>query len=79
MKIHKGMVNARVVTQVTAHYRHAVYQTQDATGTLPAFGVQHVMPARAVNTIHIPTATESARKCKLVKSGGKLVRRVTYR
>ena len=76
MKVHKGMVNARVVTQVVSHYRHAVYQTRDAAGTMPAFGTEHSAPMRAVTYIHIPTATESARKVKVLKSG---TRRVTYK
>lgn len=79
MKIHKGTVNARVYTQVATHYRHAVRQHAGDTGTTPAIGAQHIAPARAVTYIHIPTATESARKCKLVKSEGRKVRRVTYR
>jgi hypothetical protein len=53
-----------------------VHQSANDSATMPAFGVQHVMPARAVNVIHIPTAAESARKVRVLKNG---TRRVTYR
>jgi hypothetical protein len=78
MKVRSGP-DVRIMTQVVTHYRHAVHQHAHDTGTIPAFGVQHEFTLRATTVIHIPTATESARKVKLVKSGGKLVRRVTYR
>lgn len=68
--------NVRVMTQVVTHYRHAVHQHAHDTNTMPAFGVSRTMDVRAVNVIHIPTATESARKSRVLKSG---TRRVTYR
>ena len=52
-----------------------VHQGANDTGTMPAFGVEHDMPARAVTYIHIPTASENARKVKYVN--GK--KRITYR
>lgn len=76
MKVRSGP-NARIMTQVVNHYRHAQYQRAGATNTVPAFGVSRA--ERIVNVIHIPTVTENARKSKSVMSDGRKVRRVTYR
>lgn len=78
MKVRPG-ANVRIVTGMLAHYRHARYQERGATNTVPAFGASRVMHAGAAGVIHIPTATESARKVKTVKVDGRKVRRVTYR
>jgi hypothetical protein len=78
MKVRQGP-DVRVMTAVVSHYRHACYQNTHDAGTMPAFGVQHEFVLRATTVIHIPTPTENARKCKRVKSNGRVVRRVTYR
>jgi hypothetical protein len=78
MKVRSGP-DVRIMTAVVAHYRHAVHQHAHDGATMPAFGVEHKFALRATTAIHIPTATESARKAKLVKVNGRNVRRVTYR
>ena len=75
MKIHKGCVNARVYTQVSTHYRHAVRQHVGDAGTTPAIG----SPRKdgEPRTLHaMPPSASTGRKVKILKSG---VRRVTYK
>jgi hypothetical protein len=71
MKTRSGP-NARLMTQMVSHYRHAQYQHPNATGTMLAMGAQRDGYARP-NAID---ASSPARKVKVLKSG---VRRITYR
>lgn len=71
MKVRSGP-NARLMTAMVNHYRHAVYQTANAAGTTPAFGVEREGYARP-NAIN---ATAPARKVKVLKNG---TRRITYK
>lgn len=75
MKIHKGCVNARVYTQVSTHYRHAVRQRAGDAGTTLAIGsprkdgeprTLHAMPPHAATGRHV----------RVLKSG---IRRITYK
>ena len=73
MKIHSGP-NARIMAQVVSHYRHAVYQRANATGTMPAFGVSRA--DGEPRSLHVaPPNAAAARKVKVLKSG---VRRITF-
>jgi hypothetical protein len=70
MKIRSGP-NARIMSHVVAHYRHAQYQRVGDAGTMPAFSVSR--DARTVNIINV--AGNGARKSRVMKNN---VRRVTY-
>jgi hypothetical protein len=59
------------MTQVVAHYQHAVRQHVGDTSTMPAFGMSR--DVRTVNVINV--AGNGARKSRVLKSG---VRRITY-
>lgn len=78
MKIHKGNVNARVYTQVSDHYKHSVRQQAGATGTTPAIGSYRA--DGEPRTFHVmPVAAAAGRKVRVLKSEGRVVRRVTYK
>lgn len=73
MKIHKGMVNARVLTQVTKHYQHSVRQSPNATATTPAIGA----PREGYSLSNPITIIQNpGRKVRVLKSG---IRRVSYK
>jgi hypothetical protein len=70
MKVRSGP-NARIMSHVVSHYRHAQYQRVGDAGTMPAFGVSRAV--REVNVINV--AGNGARKSRVLKNN---VRRVTY-
>ena len=74
MKIHKGMVNARVLTQVVKHYQHSVRQSPNATATTPAIGAPRALDVRAGNAVVV--RYNEARTVKRLKSG---IRRISYK
>jgi hypothetical protein len=72
MRLNRGRV---IHAQIVAHHKPS-FQHRDDSATMPVFGMSHDMPTRAGNIIHIPTANESARKVRVLKSG---IRRISYR